>query len=137
MDPPNGGISVAKIRAEFEDMKIGPLSALNAAALILSTLPSYSGPCSLQIAQTQERVDAKLDSIARSGTTAKESVAATLGHQPTPRSIARAEAAIGDMSPETQQALAGAMDRAREADASGDKTACELALGDARRAIGD
>jgi hypothetical protein len=64
-------------------------------------------------------------------------VAATLGHQPTPSSIAKAEVAIGDLSPETQQALAGAMDRAREADGSGDRTACELALGDAKRAIGN
>ena len=72
-------------------MKIGPLCALGAAALVLSTLPSYSGPCSQQIEQTQEQVDAKLDSIARTGRTAKESVAATLGHQPTPRSIARTE----------------------------------------------
>ena len=118
-------------------MKIGPLCALGAAALVLSTLPSYSGPCSQQIEQTQERVDAKLDSIARTGGTARESVAATLGHQPTPRSIARAEAAIGDISPETQLTLAGAMDRARDADASGDKTACDRALDDARLAIGN
>jgi hypothetical protein len=118
-------------------MKIGPLCASSAAALIFSTLPSYSGPCSQQIEQTQVRIDAKLDSIARAGATGKQSVAATLSHQPTPRSIARAEAAIGDMSQETRRALAGAMDRAREADASGDKTACELVLGDAGRAIGD
>jgi hypothetical protein len=118
-------------------MKIGPLCALSAAALILSTLPSYSGPCSQQFEQTQVQIDAKLGSIARAGATAKESVAATLNHQPTPRSIAKAEVAIGDLSPETQQALARAMDRARDADASGDKTACELALRDAIRAIGD
>jgi hypothetical protein len=30
-------------------MKIGPLCVLGAAALVLSTLPSYSGPCSQQI----------------------------------------------------------------------------------------
>ena len=42
-------------------MKIGPLCALSAAALVLSTLPSYSGPCSQQIEQAQERVDAKLE----------------------------------------------------------------------------
>jgi hypothetical protein len=118
-------------------MKIGPACALGVAALILSTLPSYSGPCSQQIEQTQVRVDAKLDSIARAGRTAKESVAATLGHQPTPMSIARAEVAIGDISPETRQAFAAAMDRAREADAFGDKAACERALDDARRAIGN
>jgi hypothetical protein len=118
-------------------MKIRSLCALGAATFVLSPLPSYSGPCSRQIAEMQERVDAKLDSIAQAGATAKESVAATLGHQPTPRSIARAEAAIGDISPETQQALAGAMDRAREADARGDKTACDRALDDARLAIGD
>jgi hypothetical protein len=118
-------------------MKIGPLGALSAAALILSTLPSYSGPCSQQIEQTQVRIDAKLDSIARAGATGKQSVAATLSHQPTPRSIAKAEAAIGDLSPEAQQALARAMDRAREADALGDRTACDRALDDARSAIGN
>jgi glutamate synthase domain-containing protein 2 len=118
-------------------MKIGPLCALSVAALILSTLPSYSGPCSQQIEQTQVRIDAELDSIARAGATGKQSVAATLSHQPTPRSIARAEVAIGEFSPEAQQALAEAMDRAREADASGDGTACDRALDDARRAIGD
>jgi hypothetical protein len=118
-------------------MSIGSLCALGAVALILSTLPSFSGPCSPQIEQTQVRIDAKLDAIARAGATAKESVAATLNHQPTSRSIAKAEVAIGDLSPEAQQALAGAMDRAREADALGDKAACESALDGARRAIGD
>ena len=118
-------------------MKIAPLCTLSAAALILWTLPSNSGPCSQDIEQMQVRVDAKLDSIAQAGRTVKESVAATLRHQPTPMSIARAEAAIGDIFPETQQALAGAMGRARKADASGDKTACDRALDDAQRAIGD
>src|ERR1700679_3901382 len=127
-DVPNGGLRRPGSAATLEDMKIGPLCALSAGAVILSMLPSYSGPCSQQIEQTQDRIDAKLDSIARAGATAKQSVAATLSHQPTPRSIAKAEAAIGDISPETQRTLADAMDRAREADAVGDRTACDRAL---------
>jgi len=85
----------------------------------------------------EDRINAVLDSAAEAGPAADETLAATRHHQPTPKSIAAAEAKIGDLSPETVQTLGEAMARARQADISGDKTVCEQALGDAQRAIGN
>jgi hypothetical protein len=71
----------------------------------------------------------------RSGPTARESVAATDHRQPTPDSIAAAEAKLGDLSPRTVEAIESGMTRARKADAEGNKTACEAALAEVQRAI--
>jgi len=43
---------------------------------------------------------------------------------------------MGEISPETVQAMEQTMARAREADAAGDKAACEQALDEVQRALG-
>jgi hypothetical protein len=63
--------------------------------------------------------------------TAPESKAALLHHQPTPASIAAAKEEAGQRMEEAFAALA----RAREADRANDKSACDKALADVRRAI--
>jgi hypothetical protein len=53
--------------------------------------------------------------------------------QPTPGSIADAEAQLGDISPEQLRAAQTLMTQAREADRAGDQSACEQALTTVRR----
>jgi hypothetical protein len=106
-------------------------------ALLLSMAQCYAGPCSKQIDEMQLRIDSKLNAAAAAGPTAAETSAALLHRQPTPKAIASAEEKLGDISPETVRIVAEAMTLARQADAAGDKTACELALDDARRGIGN
>jgi hypothetical protein len=84
----------------------------------------------------QAQVDARLQAKAAAGPAARESTAATMDRQPTPGSIAAAEARLGEVSPQTIKAVAAAMARAREADRAGDKSAWEQARADVQRAIG-
>jgi hypothetical protein len=84
----------------------------------------------------QARFDAKLESAAKKGPTGRETNAATDHRQPTPDSIAAAEAKLGDLSPRTVEVIEGGMARARKADLAGDKGACEQALAEVQRAIG-
>ena len=116
-------------------MSIQPMLAASV-ALLASMPASYAGPCSHEIDRVQHEIDAKLDAKAGTGPEARESNAATMNRQPTPGSIAAAEARLGDLSPDTIAAVRTAMTRAREADSAGDKSACERALADAQRAIG-
>ena len=107
---------------------------MSAAATLLPVLPSHAGPCTTEIDRMQVEVDAIIEAIAAAGPAARESTAAMLHHQPTPGSIAAAEEQAGD-GPKMEEALA-ALAKAREADGVNDKSACEQALADARRAIG-
>ena len=59
-----------------------------------------------------------------------------MGRQPTPHSMAEAEARLGQLSPETVAAVRQAMLGARSADGAGDNTACEQALAEVERALG-
>ena len=104
---------------------------------ISSTMPSFAGPCSQQIAETQGRIDAKLEAAAAAGPSGRETTAATMNRQPTPKSIAAAEARLGDISEKTMQTIDGAMARARQADLVGDRIACEKALAEAKNAMGN
>ena len=83
----------------------------------------------------QAAIDARLEAKAAAGPAARESTAATMNRQPTPESIAAAEARLGEVSHRIE-AVAAAMARARDADRVGDKSACEQALADVQRAIG-
>ena len=107
-----------------------------AAALAASMSASYAGPCSQEIDRVQTEIDAKLGAKAAAGPSARESTAATMHRQPTPGSIAAAEARLGDVSSQKVEAVAAAMARARAADGAGDKDACEEALADVQRALG-
>jgi hypothetical protein len=106
------------------------------AALVAAVSPSSAGPCTHDIDLVQHAIDARLDAKAGAGPMARESTAATMNRQPTPESIAAAEARLGDLSPEKMAAVRTAMTRAREADAAGDKSACEQALADVQRQLG-
>jgi hypothetical protein len=111
-------------------------SLVIAAMLVASTSAAYAGPCAQEIDRMQARFDAKLEAAARKGPTARETTAATDHRQPTPDSIAAAEARIGDISPRTVEVIEAGMARARKADLAGDRGACEQALADVGRAIG-
>src|SRR5215470_6200124 len=72
-------------------MGMQQMTALVAAALALSTLPGFAGPCSQAIDQMQAKINARLKATAGGGPAAPESSAATMHRQPTPGSIAAAE----------------------------------------------
>jgi hypothetical protein len=112
------------------------LLVLGAAAFAASTSAGYAGPCSRAIDRLQARIDARLEAAAAAGPMAPVSSGAYLHRQPTPGSIAAAEARLGEVSPQTIAAVRVAMVRAREADRAGDKRACTRALSNARRAMG-
>jgi hypothetical protein len=117
-------------------MSIQRLLVACAAAVAAAMSASYAGPCSHEIDRVQAEIDAKLEARAAAGPTARESTAATLHRQPTPGSIAAAEARLGDVPPEKVGAVVAAMTRARDADRAGDQSACEQALADVQRALG-
>jgi hypothetical protein len=117
-------------------MSIQRWLAAGATALVASVSASYAGPCSHEIDRTQAQIDARLNAKAGAGPAARESTAATMSRQPTPSSIAAAEASLGDIPPQKVEAITAAMARAREADGAGNQGACEQALADARRALG-
>jgi hypothetical protein len=96
--------------------------------LAASISASRAGPCSQEIDRVQASIDAKLEAQAAAGRPARESTAATMHRQPTPGSIAAAEAQLGDISSEQLQAVQELMTEAREADRAGNQSACEQAL---------
>jgi hypothetical protein len=104
-----------------------------AVLLAISISTTFASPCSKEIDRVQARIDAKLEAQAAAGRFARESTAATMHRQPTPGSIADAEAQLGDISPEELQAAQALMTQAREADRAGDQSACEQALTTVRR----
>jgi hypothetical protein len=115
-------------------MRIHYLRVPAAAAIALFAVPSQAGPCSPEIDRVQARVDAMIAATAAAGPAGRQSTAATTHRQPTPDSIAAAEARLGEGA-RTQRALA-ALERARTADRAGDNGACERALADVQREIG-
>jgi hypothetical protein len=117
-------------------MTIQGLLVLSAATLAASTTAGYAGPCLPEIDHMQARIDAKVEAVARTGPSAPESSGALLHRQPTPGSIAAAESRLGEISPEVIAVVRAAMVRAREADHTGDKAACEVALAEVQRTIG-
>jgi hypothetical protein len=94
------------------------------AVLLLAASPAHAGPCEASIATLQARVDAAIENSAGSVGWRPESLAATRGYQPTPRSLAQAEGRNGT---DLQIAL-DSLDRARAADRSGDIATCRRQL---------
>ena len=115
-------------------MNIERLMALSVSALFASMAVSHAGPCTKEIDDMQVQVDARINAIAAAGPIGRESTAATMHRQPTPDSIAAAEGKLSEGA-RVEQAVA-AMKRARAADAARDKSGCQRALDEARRAIG-
>jgi hypothetical protein len=98
-------------------------------ALVLSDAPAHAGPCTDRIYQTDLAVAKLLDVAAAQGRTAAESTFATMHRQPTPGTVASAEAKVGDLSPADFEAITKDMDEARNADDADDRAGCEKALG--------
>jgi hypothetical protein len=126
----------ARVLLASASVKLSTGMLLCAAALVVSMSISYAGPCSQEIARFRTEIDAKQRANAAAGPSAPESTAATAHRQPTQRSIGDALSRLGEVSPDKVQAVLAALERANEADRSGDQTACGEALADARRAFG-
>src|SRR3954453_19604753 len=107
---------------------------VGAVGLVAPTTTSHAGPCTIQIEAVQAQTDARAAAIAGAGQFARESTAALLHREPTPGSIGRAEKSLGEGASITK--ALSALDRAREADRSGNEGNCEQALAEARRSIG-
>src|SRR5262245_21525733 len=104
-----------------------------AAALAASISATYAGPCSPEIARAQDVIDARIHAKARAAT---GPVPARTNNQPTPGSVAAAEVELGQTSPELFYAVKTLMERAIAADGTGDKTACEQALAEVNKMLG-
>jgi hypothetical protein len=106
-----------------------------AVALILFAQPALAGACAGEIHDLQLALNAKLDAIAARGKGAPESAGALRHQQPTPNSIAAAEAQAGDMSEADVAKVRQFVTEARKADDGGDLATCRKALADARGAM--
>lgn len=117
---------------------VGKTLAWSAPVLFVLGMPisskAASDACSTGIDQVQAALDAALAKRAAAGPSAKESSFATQGRQPTPETVARAEAQLGDWQGATK--AVAALSDARNAKARGDQRACLEALQSARRIIG-
>src|SRR5271163_871503 len=95
-------------------MRIRRYIGLCAAVLAASMSASYAGPCSDEIGAMQAKIDAKLEAKAAAGPPATAgAMEGPNSPQPTPRSIAGVEERMGEIRPETVQAIQQGMARAR------------------------
>jgi hypothetical protein len=107
-----------------------------AATLATSISASYGGLCFDDISAVQAKIDAVLEAKAADGPPATAEAMAGTSPQPTPYSLETVEERMGEISSQTVNAIRQAMARARAADDAGDKVACEQALADVRRTLG-
>jgi len=105
-----------------------------AAALAATMSATHAGPCSSEITQLRDVIDARIH--AKAGTVHAPMGTGARQAQPTPESISRAEVELGQTSPELFDAVRAGMARAVEADSAGDQSACEQALADVKRLLG-
>ena len=117
-------------------MAVRASRSLSAAALALLSGPALAGPCTDEIYQAEVALGKRLNAIAAAGRPAPESNFATMHRQPTPQSVAGAEAQVGDLSEADLNAMTQDMEEARKADAANDRAGCEKALADVRRILG-
>jgi hypothetical protein len=115
-------------------MRVHRLCVPVATVITVSIGPSLAGPCSGEIDRLQPGVDTLLTAASVAGPAGRQSTAATTHRQPTPNSIAAAEARVkeGQRAERAKVAMA----RARAADRASDTTACVRALADVQREIG-
>ncbi len=106
--------------------------AMTAVALSAGLAIARAGPCTEQIAQTEQQIH-QAQAAAKPGgagePSAPQSLGAQLHHQPTPGSVENAEVQARDLA-------AAALERARSADAAGDAARCARALADAKELYG-
>src|SRR5262249_23485859 len=103
---------------------------------VASSTAACAGSCTDEIGRLMARINAKLEAVARTVPPAPQSSQAGMHHQPTPSSVAAAESRLGGLSPRVIEAVQVAMGRARQADRAGDQNACEQALAEVQRLIG-
>jgi hypothetical protein len=94
---------------------------------------AHAGPCSGAIDHVQAQVDTTIGQRANAGPWLPESNRALRGRQPTPNSIAKAEAEAG--RGRKQEAALAALGRARDADLRGDLAQCNRELANVRRIL--
>jgi hypothetical protein len=99
--------------------------------MLCAASPAHAGSCKHSITRVQAQVDAAIEKNAGSHGWAPESLDATRGRQPTPRSLAAVEDRYG---PDFTGAL-DSLDRARVADRFGDMAACKRKLARARAVL--
>lgn len=116
-------------------MKCRKQLILGAAVVALSTHPSRANSCSQDIDRAWVQINAKIQARAGAGRSAPQGTLALLHHQPTPSSIAASEQTLVDVWLPIEMAMA-ALARAREADRTNDRIACEGALADVQRVMG-
>jgi hypothetical protein len=104
-------------------------------ALALISPAVSAGPCTDRIYAFDVALSKRLNAAAAEGHPAPQSLGAQLHHQPTPSSVAGAEAQAGDISPADAQTITEAMDEARKADDAGDRAGCEKALAKAENIL--
>jgi hypothetical protein len=109
---------------------------VSVAVLAASASAAHAGACAAKIDAMQSRLDTKLESVAAHGRAAKESVAAGMSVQPTPRSLETAETKLGELNQHMIRNIRRAMTRARAADAKGNERRCEKELSRVQRALG-
>jgi len=109
-------------------MIVRDLLALSSLALVLSTRPSYPGPCTQQISDVRDTAGKFLNDVAAAEPVRKESTGAMLHRQPTPKSVAQAEG----LPEKNVEAFEQAMERAVTADEADNLAECETALTEAR-----
>ena len=95
------------------------------AVLLLGTASAGAGPCSSAIAQFEQAVRQSANKP-DAGPTARQSIDAQLDRQPTPGSVARAEA-------RAQTTFEASLARAKRFDARGNRAGCTRALAAAKR----
>jgi hypothetical protein len=100
-------------------------AAFAVAVLLLGTASAGAGPCSNAIAQFEQAVRQSANNP-NAGPTARQSIGAQLDRQPTPGSVARAEA-------QAQTTFEASLARAKRLDARGNRAGCTRALAAARR----
>ena len=100
-------------------------AALVIAGLLLSTASVHAGPCSNAIAQFETAVRQSANKP-DAGPTARQTIDAQLDRQPTPGSVARADA-------RAQTTFEASLARAKRFDARGNRAGCTRALAAAKR----
>jgi hypothetical protein len=108
---------------------------LGVAVVVYSTHPSLANSCSQDIDRAWVQINAKIQARVAAGRSAPQGTMALLHHQPTPSSIAASEQTVLDVWLPIEMAVA-ALARAREADRTDDRIACERALAEVQRVTG-
>jgi len=115
-------------------MAIRYLAFIGAAALIFSVRTGHAGPCAEPIDRMQAEFDARIEAAIDTARFASDARRAFGLPAPTQRALATT-GSPPDEGSWMAQSVAALM-RARDADRSGDITACEQALAEVKRAVG-